>query len=667
MSGRSFPLTRRAALAGAAFLPFVSGVARGQTPALIPRRTLFAPAERTRASISPDGTRLVWLAPHEGIVNLWLAPLDDLGKARPITRVTDRDISPSYWWLPSGRFIVFFREQAGDENWQAHRVDLASGEIKTLTPGPGVRSFVHQTSRNFPDELLIAHNARDKRYFDVFRYDIASGRESLVYRNDEGFSGLFTDQRFRVRYGQRNLDDGSVEFFAREDQGPWRSFGRVPLDDTMNTRMIEFSDDQRELYWLDSRGRDRSALVAQDLATGATRVLAEDARADIVETWLDPLTSKPLLAMSKHLRGRVQAVDAAYAEDLERVGKAIEGDVGWVSLSDDKRHWITYHERDAQSAIYTHYDRTTKTARPLFEVRPSFKGLPLVSMRPHVVRSRDGLDLVCYLSRPRDAVEGRPGPMVLVVHGGPWGRDEWGLNSTHQWLANRGYSVLSVNYRGSTGFGKAFVNAANMEWGRRMHDDLIDAVDWAIAQKIADPAKVAIYGGSYGGYAALAGATFTPEKFACVVDIFGISSLTTFLDTIPPYWRPWQTVWKTRMGDYTSEAGRAMLRERSPLYHVDRIVRPMLIAQGANDVRVTPSESDQLVAEMQRRKIPVSYVYFSDEGHGFRRVENRRAFTAVAEAFLARHLGGRVEPVTDDFVGSTLEFRAGRDLIPGLG
>ena len=239
-----------------------------------------------------------------------------------------------------------------------------------------------------------------------------------------------------------------------------------------------------------------------------------------------------------------------------------------------------------------------------------------------------------------------------------------GLNSTHQWLANRGYAVLSVNFRGSTGFGKAFVNAGNLEWGRRMHDDLIDAVDWAIAHKIADPAKVAICGGSYGSYAALVGATFTPEKFACAVEIFGISSLTTFLDAIPPYWRPWQTVGKMRMGDNTTEDGRAMQRKRSPLYSVGRIVRPLLIAQGANDVRVTPSDptsSSPNAAAQDPGELCVTATRA-----GFRRAGNRRAFTAVAGRFW-RHLGGRCETVTDDFVGSTLEFRSGRGLIPGLG
>jgi len=256
--------------------------------------------------------------------------------------------------------------------------------------------------------------------------------------------------------------------------------------------------------------------------------------------------------------------------------------------------------------------------------------------------------------------------MVLVVHGGPWARDVWGLYPTHQWLADRGYAVLSINYRGSTGFGKAFVNAANLEWGGKMHDDLIEAVDWAVERGIADEKRIAIYGASYGGYAALVGATFTPEKFACAVDVFGISNLLTFLATIPDYWKPWQTLWKVRMGDYTTEDGRKLLEERSPLSRVNKIARPLLIAQGANDVRVKPSESEQIVKAMQARHIPVTYVYYSDEGHGFRRVENRRAFTAVLEMFLAAHLGGRLEPLGDDFAGSTIEFKAGRELIPGL-
>jgi dipeptidyl aminopeptidase/acylaminoacyl peptidase len=254
--------------------------------------------------------------------------------------------------------------------------------------------------------------------------------------------------------------------------------------------------------------------------------------------------------------------------------------------------------------------------------------------------------------------------MVLLVHGGPWGRDAWGLHPNHQWLANRGYAVLSVNFRSSTGFGKTFVNAGNREWAGKMHDDLIDAVDWAVAQGIADPARIAIMGTSYGGYSALVGVTFTPEKFACAIDLVGISNLVTFFNTIPDYWQTWKSTMAVRVGDYRTEEGRKFLEERSPLNRADRIVRPLLIGQGANDVRVKAAESEQIVAAMQRHGIPVTYIYYSDEGHGLGRPENRRSFAAVTEAFLAQHLGGRCEPFGDDFDGSTIEFRAGRELVP---
>jgi dipeptidyl aminopeptidase/acylaminoacyl peptidase len=293
-------------------------------------------------------------------------------------------------------------------------------------------------------------------------------------------------------------------------------------------------------------------------------------------------------------------------------------------------------------------------------------------MHPAVIKSRDGLELVSYLTLPpgshakdKDRPE-NPVPMVLLVHGGPWGRDSWGFNGLHQILANRGYAVLSVNFRGSTGFGKKFLNAGNKEWAARMHDDLIDAVDWAVKEKIADPAKVAIMGGSYGGYATLVGLTFTPEKFACGVDIVGPSNLQTLLNTIPAYWAPMMQLFKDRVGDPDTEEGKKLLEERSPLTRVDRIKRPLLIGQGANDPRVKQAESDQIVKAMQERKIPVTYVLFLDEGHGFARPPNNLAFYAVAEAFLAKNLGGRAEPIGDAFDGSSIKVPAGADDIPGL-
>jgi dipeptidyl aminopeptidase/acylaminoacyl peptidase len=396
-------------------------------------------------------------------------------------------------------------------------------------------------------------------------------------------------------------------------------------------------------------------------------VLVEDRQADCGRPVLDPLSCRPIAAPVVHTRRRWHVADRSALADVDHLSRAVEGDLGWLGLSNDRANWIAYAEVAGAPGQFFHYARHDGAVRRLFSSRPSLEGAPLVAMRPVVVTARDGLQLVCYLSQPRDARPGVPGPLVLFVHGGPWSRDLPDFSPTHQWLANRGYSVLSVNFRGSTGFGKAFVNAGDREWAGKMHNDLIDAVDWAIGERIADAARIAIYGASYGGYSALVGATFTPTKFACAVDLFGISNLVTFANAIPPYWRSWSPVLKTRMGDHTTEEGRTFLMSRSPLSRVDRIVRPLLIGQGANDVRVTAAESEQIVAEMQRRNIPVTYVYYKDEGHGFRRVENRRSFTAVVEAFLAQHLGGRLEPIGDDFAGSSIEFRAGRELIRGLG
>ncbi len=525
--------------------------------------------------------------------------------------------------------------------------------------------YVQQSSRHFPGELLIVHNERDRRYHDIYRVDVATGHSSLVQRND-GFVSHFTDQQFRVRFARRYTDDGNVEYLRRGADGELARFSWIGADDAMATRAIEFSADGRELYWLDSRGRDTAAVVAQDLESGAMRVIAADPRADFTDLLLDPITERPVAAASAYERRRWQVLDPDYEDDFSYLTRQSPGDLVITGMSHDRRHWIVAYLHDDAPLEYFHYDRGARRVRRLFSSLSALEGAPLVAMEPVIVRARDGLELVCYLSRPQDAQAGQRLPMVLLVHGGPWARDVWGLHPGHQWLANRGYAVLSVNYRGSTGFGKAFVNAANLEWAGKMHDDLIDAVDWAIEQDIADPNRVAIMGASYGGYSALVGVTFTPEKFACAIDLVGISNLVTFLNTLPNYWVTWKSVWAVRMGDYTTEAGQRFLQERSPLNRADRIVRPLLIGQGANDVRVKASESEQIVAAMRKHGIPVTYVYYPDEGHGLGRPENRSSFKAVAEAFLATHLGGRCEPVGDDFQNSSIEFRAGRELIPGL-
>ncbi|PYE86414.1 alpha/beta hydrolase family protein [Phyllobacterium leguminum] len=632
---------------------------------LVPRRLFFDPPEKQLVRISPDGRRIAFQAPINGVLNLWLAPVDDPENARPLTNYRERNIGPALVWAYDNRHILIIRDNAGDENWCIWSVDIETGEARALTPTDGVQAHVQQTSRHFPGEALIAHNERDKRYFDIYRIDVATGKASLVEKND-GFVGFFTDQHFQVRRADRYTADGGIEHLSRDESGAWsRVVSRIPVEDSLTTWPIEYSHDGEVLYWKDSRGRDKAAAVAEDIKTGAIRILAEDARADIGGMLFDPVTMRPIAAASTFDRSQWKVLDPEFQQDFDILAQLFRGELVFTDISDDGLKIIIAHRQDTRPLEYFCYDRSTKQAGRLFSAQSRLENVPLVPMEPVIVRARDGLELLCYLSRPTESKTG-PGPMVLLVHGGPWARDLWGLNPVHQWLANRGYGVLSVNFRGSTGFGKVFVNAANREWGGKMQDDLIDAVDWAISEGIADPNRVAIMGGSYGGYAALAGLTFTPEKFACAVDLVGISNLVTFINAIPDYWRSWQSEWKVRMGDFTTEEGRRFLEERSPLNHIDRIVRPLLIAQGANDVRVKVSESDQIAAAMQERGIPVTYILYPDEGHGVERAENRRSYFAVVEAFLAAHLGGQREPVGEDFTGSSVQFMAGRELIDGL-
>jgi len=659
-------LLRQGALAGAA-LPLLSLWPAGRAAAdteLVPRRVFFDDVDIGSVSLSPDGWTLAWLAPVDGVRNLFVARIDDLKSARAVTHVTDRNLASYYRWAHTNRHLIFFQERDGDENWRASSVDIRSGAVVPLTPPQGVRSFVQEIDRKFPTDILLRHNQRDKRFFDLYRVNILNGASDLLYENSE-YTGLLTDSDFQLRLGIRIARDGSAEVLERHASGSWALFATIPIGDTDNTRLLDFSPDGRTLYFIDSRGRDKAALFAMDMASRKTTLLAADDEADIVGVnWFG---RRPLAAWSYRERARWHVVEPSMVQDLADLGAASGGgDIEILGRTFGNRVVTAFFQHDTVSGEYALLDRETHEVRPLFKQRKALADVPLQKLEPVVIPARDGLRLNGYLTRPAVAAgTGKP-PMVLVIHGGPYARDVWGFNPTHQWLANRGYAVLSVNYRGSTGFGKAFVTAADREWGGRMHDDLIDAVDWAVAQGIADPARVGFYGGSYGGYSALMAATKTPEKFACIVDLFGISNLKTFMATIPAYWGPWFSIWKQRLGDPATEEGRAFLADRSPLNHLDRATRPILIAQGMKDVRVVAAESEQMVSALKARGVPVTYVSFSDEGHGFARPANRLAFYAVAEAFLCKHLGGRYQPVGDDLAGSTLKVETGGELVPGL-
>jgi dipeptidyl aminopeptidase/acylaminoacyl peptidase len=660
------PIDRRRFVKSTAALMATLPFARPEHPRaaeaqLIARRVLFDNVDYGSVTVSPDGWHLSWLAPVDGVRNLFVARIDDLASARPVTRITDRNIAPIYRWAHTNSHIIFFQDRDGDENWRTSSVNIRNNAVVALSPSQGVRSIVTQMDRKFATDVLLMHNGRDKRYFDLYRVNVLNGLGGLLYENKE-YAGLLADGDFQLRLGIRFTADGSAEVFQRHASGSWSPFMTIPLGDLDGTHALEFSADGRTLYLLDSRGRDKAALYAMDMATKKTTLLAADDEADIEHVSF--FARRPVAARANKERARWHAVDPSALQDLADLNHYGAGDITFTGRNYGNQVLTAYFERDAESGEYVLLDRETREVRPLFKQRKALAGLALRPLEAVTFPARDGLRLNGYLTRP-DKTDGKL-PLVLLIHGGPYARDSWGFNSVHQWLANRGYAVLSVNYRGSTGYGKAFVTAADREWGGRMHDDLIDSVDWAVGQGIADPKRVGFFGGSYGGYSALMAATKTPEVFACIVDLYGISNLMTFMAMIPPYWQPWFSVWKNRLGNPDTDSGRAFLIERSPLNHLERATRPILIAQGLNDVRVVAAESQQMVDALKSRNAPVTYITFRDEGHGFVRPANRLAFGAVAEAFLGKHLGGRCQPFEGDLFGSTMKVEVGAELVPGL-
>jgi dipeptidyl aminopeptidase/acylaminoacyl peptidase len=641
-----------------------------ETP-LIERRRLFGNPSRTGAHVSPDGRWLSWLAPRDGVMNVWTARVGAPNASQPVTNERVRPIR-AYFWSPDSAQLLFINDQGGDENFKLYGVAPTGGETRTLTPFDKTQTQILKVSRSVPDRILLGLNNRDSRWHDVHSLDLASGALSLVMQND-GFADFLVDQSLALRGGIRPRPDGGLDYH-RIDAGAVapEPFMTVSFDDSMTTHPLRYTADGRTLYWIDSRDRDTSVLVAEDVASGARTVLAEDARFDIDTVLFNPATGAAEAYAANYLRMEWTALDPAVEGDLAFLKGAVEGDISIQSRSDDDDLWVLGVDPvTAPPAAYL-YDRRKREVTQLYVTRPELAGAPLQPMRPVEITSRDGLVQVSYLTLPAASApdaQGRPtkpAPMVLFPHGGPWGRDVYGYNPFHQFLANRGYAVLSPNFRGSTGFGKPFLAAGDLEWGAAMHDDLLDAVQWAVDQGITTAAQVGIMGGSYGGYCVLAGLAFTPEAFACGVDIVGPSNLNTLLTSIPDYWEPMRVQLYKRVGDPRTPDGAALLKARSPLTRAEDIRRPLLIGQGANDPRVKQAESDQIVQAMEAKQIPVTYVLFPDEGHGFARPENNIAFLAIAEHFLARNLGGRAEAYGEDLKGSSMVVPHGAGFAPGL-
>ncbi|MGJ3231833.1 MAG: prolyl oligopeptidase family serine peptidase [Oceanicaulis sp.] len=660
-----------ALMAGAAAPGLAQVSAEARTDAdLISREALFGNPAYSNVQISPDGSMLSWVAPDERVLNVFVAPADDIAAARAVTSDRGRGVR-SYGWVPGGDTLVYIQDRGGDENFLLYGVDPETGEETDLTPFENTRVQILASDEDHPGVMIIGLNNRDARWHDAYRLDVATGDLELIYENTDEIGGYVFDNDLNLRFGQRSTSEGGATYLRYED-GEWTEFLQVSPEDLYTTGLRGFSEDNSTVYLTDSRERNTGALFAYDLESGEQTLIAEDERADIGGVWSDPETGEPDVYSVTYARTELKPLTEDGEAILAALNAQFDGDVGLASRSDDDQTWVLVEYASDEVSTYWLWDREADSFSELVSTRPDLVGAPLAKMEPVIIEARDGKNLVSYLTLPRgtdadgDGRPEEPVPMVLWVHGGPWARDSYGYDTYAQWFANRGYAVLQVNFRGSTGFGKDFVNAGDLEWGEAMHDDLIDAVNWAVAEGVTAEDSVAIGGGSYGGYATLAGLTFTPQTFACGVDIVGPSNLVTLLDSVPPYWESFRRVLETRVGDPNTEEGMQLLRDRSPLNSVDNIQRPLLIGQGANDPRVKQAESDQIVEAMQARDIPVTYVLFPDEGHGFARPENRLAFNAVAEGFLGECLGGRVEPIGDAFTGSSLTVPAGEGYVGGL-
>jgi dipeptidyl aminopeptidase/acylaminoacyl peptidase len=600
---------------------------------LIPRRVLYGNPDRGRPLLSPDGARLAYLAPVDDVLNVWVGGADGDG-GRPVTADADRGIR-RYFWADDGRHLVYLQDSGGDENWHLHVVDPATGGDRDVTPFADVQVQVIGRSRRHPGRLALGINRDSPELHDAHVLDIASGELERTAQNP-GYVEWLVDNDLRARGGTRMAADGglTVELDGREVLA-------TDPDDALSTHVVGFTADDASILLLTSAGANATRLVHVD-AGGAVEVIAEDDVYDVCEVERNPQTHAVEFVSFQRARVEHRAIDPAVRGDLDAIAALHPGDSTLLSRTHADDAWtVAYAADDGPVAFYA-YDRGGDgDGRFLFHHTSALAGLTLARMEPFAFTARDGLEVHGYLTFPPGVP--RTGlPAVLLVHGGPWSRDVWGFDTEAQWLANRGYLSVQVNYRGSTGYGKRFLAAGDREWAAAMHGDLIDAVEHVVGAGFADRDRIGIYGGSYGGYAALVGATFTPDVFRCAVDIVGPSDLRTLLATIPPYWRPFEAQFHHRIGH--PERDGDLLWERSPLSRVDAIRIPLLIAQGANDPRVKMSESDQIVAALERHGIPHRYIVYPDEGHGFRKPENAMAFQAEAERFLAEHLGGRFEP-----------------------
>jgi dipeptidyl aminopeptidase/acylaminoacyl peptidase len=607
---------------------------------LIPRNILFGNPTQTSPRISPDGKQLAYLAPVNNVLNVWVG-LVGKNDFHPVTNDTERGIR-MYFWAPNNKQVLYIQDAGGNENWRLFATDIETHATRDLTPFENVQVQIIDHDKHFPNEILIAMNKENPQVHDVYNLNLTTGELKVVAQNPGNIAGWVVDTQFKVRAAMAARPDGGLDLLVRDnEQDKWRTLFGWDSDDALSSGALAFTHDGQSLYIQDSRNVNAGRLIQLNLATNKETVIAEDAQYDVGTVMVHPDTYQIQAVAFDKDRVEWKILDASIQIDFDHIGEIHQGDFSIVSRDDADETWLVAFNVDNGPVPYYTYHRKSQSAKFLFDNMPALSDYTLAHTTPVTFTARDGLTIHGYLTLPVGAGEQTNLPLVLNVHGGPWARDTWGFNPEAQWFANRGYACFEINYRGSTGYGKKFLNAGDKEWGRKMHYDLVDGVQWAVQQGIADAKRVAIYGGSYGGYAALVGATMTPDLFRCAVDIVGPSNLITLIKTIPPYWSTAMASFKKRVGDPDTEE--EFLKSRSPLFHVDNIKIPMLIAQGANDPRVKQAESEQIVEAMKKKGIHYEYMLFPDEGHGFAKPQNRIKFYAAAEKFLAHNLGGHYE------------------------
>ena len=627
---------------------------------LIPREVLFGNPVKSSPRISPDGSQLAFLAPSEkGVMNIWMRTID----SKEQTLVTDdqRRGIRTYFWVPDGKRLIYLQDSDGDENYHAYLVELKTKLVRDLTPFQGIRAVNLIMGRGF---LLAGLNLRNRDVFDMYRIDLDTGALSLDTENPGDVIYMMGTEWIADAGGclraAKALDFKTGETILKIRDGAektWRELARWPFGSLFDGQVAGFYKDGKALYVFSSTNSDKTRLVKMDIATGEElAVVAGDERCDI---WIDGVLCHPETGAIQaievdYLKPEWRVLDDSIKKDFNLLQSVQRGHFSIESRDRQDTRWIVAFRADNKPISYYLYEREKGKVMHLFTNRPQLEEYELASVEPMIIKASDGLPLVSYLTLPV-GVEPRNLPMVLYVHGGPTARDNWTFDPVVQMLANRGYAVLQVNFRGSVGFGKAFQKAGNRELGvGRMQQDLTDAVQWAFSKGYADRKRIGIYGGSYGGYAVLAGLTFTPELYACGAEECGPSNIKTLLESIPPYYGPLKTLFVEIFGD--AENDEEYNRKISPLFHVDRIRAPLLVGQGANDPRCKMQESDQIVKAIRERGLPVDYVVYADEGHDFVRPENRLDFTGRVEAFFSRHLGGRSEPF-NKVEGSSAEVK----------